>query len=355
MNDAGPPAHAPVARIRVESTAAHEAAVLGALRAGHLARGPHLEALAVRLAAQFDRRFVILTTNGFSALHLSLRARGLAPGSPVRTAAAGTCFAMVNAIRAAGLTPEFADLEEDSLSLASADGPAAATIAPDHFGRVSAIARAYHPTPGQFLIEDAAQAFFSRRLVRTAADAVVLSFYPTKWMDGIDGGAVLTDDAALHGEMSRLVSYVDQLKDDPVPRFNLAMPNLHAAYALASLGQGDQLVARLRSRFDTLVAAAADCGLAPVRYEDGEVPTRCLVIAASRAHRDRVMAWLAGQGVQASRELLALCPPGTASGYPVAARLIDRTLALPLHPFLSDDEVGHIANALRRGATAGLR
>jgi dTDP-4-amino-4,6-dideoxygalactose transaminase len=348
MSDTDARGRSTLARIRVESSVEHESALLLAVRGAQLARGPHLGQLEERLAALLGKRYAVLTVNGFAALFAALRARKLTPGTPVRTAAAGTCFAMVNAIRAADLTAEFTDLEQDSLSLALPIGAATIAIAPDHFGRIADAARDYRPSPGRFMIEDAAQAFFSRGQVPTKADAVVLSFYPTKWIDGIDGGAVLTDDASLYDEMRRVVSYVDQVEHESAARFNLAMPNLHAAYALASLERSESVVARLRAAHESLARAATGCGLIPLAYRQGEVPSRCVLRAASREHRDRVLSGLARQGVQASRELLMLCPPKDAALYPAAMQLVDHTLSLPFHPYLIDDEIQRVVRALQR-------
>ena len=348
MSEADTGGRLALARIRIEPTLAHESALRETVRSAQLVRGPHLAQLAELLTAHFGKRYAVLTVNGFSALLVALRARALAPDTPVRTAAAGTCFAMVNAIRAAGLAAEFTDLEPDSLSLAASSAATAVAIAPDHFGRIATAALAYRPGPGRFLIEDAAQAFFSRQQLRTQADAVVLSFYPTKWMDGIDGGAVLTDDVALYDELRRQVSYVDQLEFEPTSRFNLAMPNLHAAYALASLEQSEGVIERLRAAYRTLARAAAGYGLAPLEYGAGEVPTRCVVRASSREQRDRILSSLSGQGIEASQELLWLCPPHETARFSAAARLVDCTLSLPFHPFLRDDEIERVVQALQR-------
>lgn len=343
-----------VARIRVESSAAHESAMLDAVRAGHLARGPHLEAFGRQLTNLFAKRFVVLTANGFGALFLALRARGLPLGTRVQTAAAGTCFAMVNAIRAVGLEPDFVDLEPDSLGLVSINGPQddnpRAAIAPDHFGRISVSLRKYRRSPGHFVVEDAAQAFASRRAIATQADAVVLSFYPTKWGGGIDGGAVLTDDQSLFDEMTCLVNYMNQGAAELTPRYNLSMPNLHATYALVSLQDADRVSDRLLHAHAVLARVAAECGLVPLPVGVREVPTRCLLVAPSAGERDRLMQELAGHRIEASRELLFLCPPADMHRFPEAARLVERTLALPFHPYLRPEELERMAAAIHHCA-----
>ena len=59
-----------------------------------------------------------MTTNGFSALLLTLSAvKDLQRIEKVFTTAAGTCFAMVNSIKAAGLNVEFSDLDDMSAGI----------------------------------------------------------------------------------------------------------------------------------------------------------------------------------------------------------------------------------------------
>ena len=86
--------------------------VISAMENGFYARGPHLKKLQNVLKNKFDKKYAILTTNGFSSLFLTLKALNLPKKNQVTTASAGTCFAMVNAIKAAGLKPKFVDLEK---------------------------------------------------------------------------------------------------------------------------------------------------------------------------------------------------------------------------------------------------
>jgi dTDP-4-amino-4,6-dideoxygalactose transaminase len=340
----------PIARMRVPLYEAQLESAVAAIRDGQLARGPHLGRLAAELAATFGKRHVLLTTNGFSALFATLKALGPG-GAPVLTAAAGTCFAMVNAIKAAGREVAFADLDAGSFGIGElrgtrAEGRLAAAVVPDHFGRIAPACR--RPlADGALLVEDAAQAFLSRRRVGTAADVVVLSFYPTKLANGIDGGAVLTDRTDLHETMRHLASYEEQQEFEAAARFNLGMSNLHAAFALGTLAEIDGIERRLLDRHAALRAAALDCGLRVAEPEAGEVPSRFIVECDDRAARDRMLAQLERCGVQASRELLWLCPAPERDRYPAASRLVDCTLSLPFHPLLTDREIEHIGAALR--------
>ena len=82
---------------------------------------------------------------------------------------------------------------------------------------------------------------FSREQVDTSADVVTLSFYPTKWVNGIDGGAILLDDDELACLIRKRASYVDQIEYEHRGRYNAQMSNLHAAIALSSLQLSEKI------------------------------------------------------------------------------------------------------------------
>ena len=226
-----------VERIRLHQHKVHEEALIAAVRGGHLATGPHIEKLEQELQARFAKKHAILTVNGFSALCSALLAlKNDRHCLSVATTAAGTCFAMVNAIKAAGYSPEFFDLDMNSAGIKddAFSDKSSLILAPDHFGRISPGLRGQKASD-LLVIEDAAQSFFSREKIRTSADVVTFSFYPTKWVNGIDGGAILLDDDDLAGLIRRQVSYADQVSYESEVRHNFSMSNLHAAMVLASL------------------------------------------------------------------------------------------------------------------------
>ena len=116
--------------------------VISAMENGFYARGPHLKKLQNVLKNKFDKEYAILTTNGFSSLFLTLKALNLPKKNQVTTASAGTCFAMVNAIKAAGLKPKFVDLEKKTLSIQTKNLSSNKlnnniVIIPNHFGLIS--------------------------------------------------------------------------------------------------------------------------------------------------------------------------------------------------------------------------
>ena len=326
-----------VPRFKLETPPAGVEAVRAAYAAGEHVAGPAGERFEAALCARFGRRHCVLTNNGFSALHLTLEAIGVR-GRAVYLPAVSTCFAVLNAVLAAGGVPRFGDLDgEGRLVPPPSDivGDAAAILAPAHFGLapdVAALAETGVP-----LLLDAAQAALSLsadHALQDGAAATVLSFYPTKLVGAIDGGAVLTDDPAL-AELARdRVYYGHQRQADGVPRFNYRLANLHAVAGLAHLDAVDEAAERQRALaalYRRRLGSRDDVsfvGLDPERA----VPSRLVLRLRSAAEARRLEATLIGQGLGAGRELLALAP--TPELYPQGFALLETTVSLPLYPSL---------------------
>ena len=335
-----------MARIRIPCYAEQEENVRDAIRRGQLVHGPHLDLLERRLSDLFGKKHVVLTANGFSALFLALRAEPPA-GKDVLTASASTCSAVVNAIRAAGLRPVFSDVEFDSAGIGPLrpGAPAALAVVPDHFGILAPACKDVRPGCGR-LIEDAAQAFHSRVRNRSRADVLVLSFYPTKWANGIDGGAILADDAEFAARCRRLGAYSDQRGWEQEVRYNLRMNNVNAAMALGTLAHLDEEAERLGAVFGILAAALRKRGVAHLVPGAGEVASRLVVAADTEQERERWERHFRSLKIATSRELMLVCPAATIGNHPVAQRLVDTTFSLPFHPLLGESEVDRMEKAI---------
>ena len=336
----------PIHRIRIPCYEEQVDLVRDALRKGELVHGPRLEMLARALSELFGKKQVVLTANGFSALFLALKAAPPGSGS-VRTVPLGTCFVVTHAIRAAGRRPAFSDVEFNSASL-GAGGPepdADVALVPDHFGILAPACRKREPGWNLF-IEDAAQAFHSRVRKKSRADAVVLSFYPTKWANGIDGGAILTDDSEFAERCRRLCAYSDQRGWEEEVRYNLRMNNVNAAMALGTLAHLDEEAERLEAVFGILAAALRKRGVAHLAPGAGEVASRLVVAADTEQERERWERHFRSLEIATSRELMFVCPAAATGDHPVAQRLVDTTFSLPFHPLLGEPEIDRMEKAI---------
>jgi dTDP-4-amino-4,6-dideoxygalactose transaminase len=194
--------------------------VLSCMQSGWLGTGPRV--------AKFEQDFalyqrlqtgqVAAVNSCTAALHVSMVAAGLEPGSEVITTPLTFC-ASVNAIIHAGLTPVLADVDPltqniDPSAIESAITPRTSAILPVHFaGRpcdmdaITSIAR----KNGLVVIEDCAHAIettYRGRKAGTFGDFGCFSFYATKNVVTGEGGMIVGRDEqhiarakvlALHG------------------------------------------------------------------------------------------------------------------------------------------------------------
>ena len=333
-----------VPRIEIRGAGGAKAALISAWDDGAWARGPHADSLAQELGARLGRKKAVLTPNGFSALLIALLACEPRPKAVV-TAAATTCFAMVNAILAAGARPIFADLDAGTAGLSS-DVVGDCILSPNHFGIISSVSKR-SATDGEVIIEDAAQSALSALRRATPSRAVVLSFYPSKWLNGIDGGAVLTQDTEYLLRLQRMASYETQEIYEPGARFNCSMPDLHAAVALSSLQSAAETAKDLRSQYCSLRQAMLEKGIPCLEIGENEVPTRYVAVFPNERERECAQSHFLKTGIGAGRELGWVCPKTDGKLFPVADKLIRCTLSLPIYPSMTQDKQLAVLSAIK--------
>ena len=188
-----------------------DAAVIGAMTGGRYIMGPEVKALESELASYVGVRHCLTCANGTDALTLALKAWGVGAGDAAFVADF-TFFASAETIAAEGATPVFVDVCEDTFNLDTEDLERAvdevlaqgalrpkAIVAVDLFGlpanylEIRRIADKY----GLLILEDGAQGFggeIGGRKACSFGDIATTSFFPAKPLGCYgDGGAVFTD------------------------------------------------------------------------------------------------------------------------------------------------------------------
>ncbi len=218
-------------------------------------------------------KYAVATSNGTSALHLSLLLAGVQPDTEVLTQPL-TFIATINAIRYCGAHPVFLDIDTDTLGLSpeklehflrtqthqKADGTLinkntqrkiTACVPMHTFGhpcRIDEIVQVCNEF-GLPVVEDAAESmgsYYKDRHTGTFALLGVLSFNGNKIITTGGGGMILTNDEALARKAKHLstqakVPHPWEYVHDAVG-FNYRMPNLNAALGCAQLETLDRFL-----------------------------------------------------------------------------------------------------------------
>lgn len=350
--------------------AAHAPALSAAfervLASGWYIMGRELAAFEQAFAAYCGAAHCVGVGNGLDALELMLRADGIGPGDEV-IVPSNTYVATWLAVTHAGARP--VPVEPDALThnldpqrLAAAITPRTRAVLVVHlYGQACEMApiRAVADAHGLAVYEDGAQAHGARwrgRRVGSLGRAAGFSFYPGKNLGALgDGGAVVTDDAALADRVRTLRNYGSRTKyHNEQIGFNSRLDELQAALLLARLPALDGENAHRAS-----LAAAYDEGLRGLdlvlpAVPAGHEPVWHLYVVRS-TRRDALAAALREAGVEtlihypvAPHLQPAYAPLGIARGsLPIAERLQDEVLSLPMGPHLSVDDVRHVCREVR--------
>ena len=328
--------------------------------------GPELEAFEREFAAFCGARHCVGVGSGVSAIELALRAAGIGPGDEV-IVPAYTWVATWLGVSRSGAVPVGVDaIEEtynvDPAAIAAAITPRTAAIVPVHLrgepaemGAIGEIAEKH----GLAVIEDAAQAHgasYAGRRAGSLGDAGAFSFYPSKNLGAIgDGGAVVTDDGELAARLRLLRNYGsrDRYRIE-TEGSNSRLAEVQAAVLRAKLPHLDGWNAA-RAELARAYAAAfeGEDAIAVPRQAAATKPAWHLFVVGLR-DRDRCAEALAGEGIETLVHYPLLPHLSAAYGdaaagrgsFPVAERLADGALSLPLYPRLGQEACEAVAGAL---------
>lgn len=192
------------------------------LRSGYYVLGPWVDRFEREFAQYCGVDHCIGVGNGTDALELALRALDIEPGQTVALAANAAMYG-ATAVLAIGAEPLFVDVDPvtavmgvDDLrtAMGGLDAPPAAVIVTHLYGRLADMPGllAYARMQGIPVIEDCAQAHGAigpdGRKAGAYGDLATFSFYPTKNLGAVgDGGAVVSNDAALAARVRKLRQY----------------------------------------------------------------------------------------------------------------------------------------------------
>jgi dTDP-3-amino-3,4,6-trideoxy-alpha-D-glucose transaminase len=336
-------------------------------RHGAFTMGAELDAFEAEFAAYCGSPHAVGVSSGTEAIVLALRALGIGAGDEV-ILPTNSFIATAEGVSLAGARPVLVDVDPSTHlitadAVAAAIGPDTRAVIPVHLMGstvdIDAILEVARPK-GLKIIEDTAQAhgaFVRGRRVGSIGDVGCFSFYPTKNLGGWgDGGAIVTADADLADRVRLLRSHGEQ------PRYHHRMVGTTAR--LDGL-QAALLRVKLR-RLDgwnddrRRIGAALRAGLEGTSVElpaaatpDGDHVYHLFIVRSRE--RDALRAHLDARGVSTAvhypfpiHRTEAYADLGMGEGsLPVAERLAEEVLTLPLFPTMSDEDIARIVDAMR--------
>ncbi len=331
--------------------------------------GKEVEALETALAEFWGVSHAIGTGNGLDALEIGLRCLGLRPGDKVLTTPL-SAFATTLAIVRAGGFPVFVDVDDlgcidlqQCREALEGDG-SIHFLLPVHLYGFALPMQELGRLKNDFdlrIIEDCAQsigASYAGTGTGTAGQAAATSFYPTKNLGAIgDGGALLTNDESV-AKTARALRDYGQTDHYVHTRLGLnsRLDEIHAAIMrdafLPHLVSWTEARRRTAARYLHEIRNPAIQLLAPAPAMNPAwhlFPV--LVPANSRGHFRR---HLESHAITTSVHYPRLICDQAAleqtswkcAREPVNARkFAGRELSLPIHPFLTEDEVDRVIAA----------
>src|SRR5579859_1427233 len=346
--------------------AEEQAAVAQVLASGQLAQGPRVHEFEQRFADWSGARYAVATSSGTTALFLALLAHGIRADDEVITPSF-SFIASANCALYAGARPVFADIEPDTFTVdpAQVEGritPRTRAIIPVHlFGQPCQMAALADLAERRHLalIQDACQShgaqFDGRPL--SAYGTACYSFYATKNMTTGEGGMVTTNDEQVAARVRLLREHGSPERyRHEVLGYNARMTDLQAAIGLAQLPKLDAWNRRRQANADWLNAQLADCAgvVTPVTRAGATHVFHQYTIRLKGREREAALATLRQAGIGAGVYYpvpIHQQPLYSKLGYhdhlPVTEAASAEVLSLPIHPSLSQADLGRIAAAVR--------
>jgi dTDP-4-amino-4,6-dideoxygalactose transaminase len=318
--------------------------------------GEETKAFEREFAAYCGSAEAIGVGNGLDALVLILRAMGIGAGDEV-IVPSNTFIATWLAVTQVGAIPVGVEPDEKTHNLDPANVEAALSsrtraIMPVHlYGQTADMKNlcAIAQKRGLRVIEDAAQAHGARdRGARagTLGDAAGFSFYPGKNLGAFgDAGAVTTNDAGLAERVRMLRNYGSRVKYEHLEAgTNSRLDEVQSAVLrvkLRALDEGNEERRRIAGTYLK--------GLNPARLGLPQVPTwaepvwHLFVVRSTR--RNELAAELKHRGIETVIHYPK--PPARQAAYaamqlprqPLAERLAETVLSLPISPWMRADEI----------------
>ena len=338
--------------------------------------GAQVAGLEKELAEYVGAKHCVTCANGTDALSIAMMTWGIGPGDAVFVPDF-TFFSSGEIVSHCGATPVFVDVDEDTYNISPESLETAvekvlrdgklkprAVVAVDLFGLPAAFGqiRSAAEKYGLLILEDGAQGFggaIDGRKACSFGDIATTSFFPAKPLGCYgDGGALFTDNDDLADIMRSIrVHGKGAMKYDNIRiGLNSRLDTIQAAVLSVKLRAFREYelndVNRAAARYTELLSDKVKTPAIPGGYYSSWA--QYTIQLPDRKTRDRIQAGMKEAGIptmvyypKPMHKQLAF---GLEDDYgfdcSVTERLCDMVLSLPMHPYLTEEDIKEVADRL---------
>ena len=314
-------------------------------------------------------KHVVSVNSGTSALYAALLAAGINPGDEILIPSF-TFVATANAVVAAGGRPIFVDIKKEDYTMDASDLKAKITkrskvVVPVHlYGHPCDIDEIDELAEKNSLhiIEDACQSLgssYKKKQTGTFGTMGCFSMYASKVLTAGEGGAIATDSDDLADKLKMIRNHgMVEGYDTRMLGLNLRLPELSAAVAKMQMQKLDKLLQIRRRNADLLsklLFTTSEKYEVKMPEETADKRFNWYLYTITLQHeRDKVKNALVQNSVGAT---VYYSPPvhrmplyaqmASETKLPVTEWCADHILSLPVHPYVTEADVSHIADSLK--------
>ena len=341
------------------------------LRSAYVRQGPYTKKFEEQFAEKTGAKHAYAVSNGTAALHVAYLSL-LKPGDEV-IAPAFTFIATISTVHYSNAKPVLADVNPYDYLLDIEDVNEKITsktkaLAPVHLFGNSCDMRALMEIAADhdlYIVNDCAQAHgteYNGKDLGSYNDLNCYSFYPTKTLTMGEGGIVTTNDDDLYKRGCLLRSHGDDARyHHVIYGLNYRPTDISSAIGINQLDQLGYYMKTRRAAGKTLkeafdkVEGITPQALQPNSNHSYSYFTVRVEIEEMNCTRDQFMTALQAENIDCGIHypssltqqpiIKELYPPQSC---PVSEDLATRILSLPMHPFLTEDELGYVVEGVEK-------
>lgn len=339
------------------------------------AEGPSIQEFESLLANYVGTKYCVTFNSGTSAQHAAMLAYGIREGDEV-IVPSFTFISTANAPLFVGAKPVFADIEDmtfglDPDSVMEKISSRTKAIMPIHYGgcpcRIKALCEIAEDH-NLILIEDAAEALgasIENRKVGTFGDSAMLSFCQNKVITTGEGGALVMDSEKMyhklklirsHGRADNSQYFSSTASMDYISLgYNFRMSSITASLGISQIKKIDAIIQKRRENASYLTTRLQqelkDEIITPIVPDSYGHVYQLYTIVVNK--RDELKEYLASKGIMTK---VYFNPAHKTYFYkdglkyecklPITETLAEKVLTLPMHPYLTSDEIDIIVREI---------